>query len=248
MLACSRRLERVSAVIDAAAVLTERALARRDADGDAVVVGVAGSVAVGKSTLAAALGDAIASIGPSVHVLTTDAFLHSNAVLSDQGLLMRKGFPESYDLPALVAFVAAMRARSATVTVPVYSHDTYDIVKGGHDPIPASDVVVIEGVNALSALGPSLDLAVYVDAAERDIETWYLERFHRLCVAARDDERSFYRMFVDMPGEEIDAIARRTWRDVNLVNLREHIAPSRADADAVVRKGADHRVLGVDMH
>ena len=129
-------------------------------------------------------------------MLTTDAFLHSNAVLSEQGLLMRKGFPESYDLPALIAFVAAMRARSAAVTVPVYSHDTYDIVDGEPDPIPASDVVVIEGVNALSALGASLDLAVYVDADERDIETWFLERFHRLCEAARDDERSFYRMFV----------------------------------------------------
>jgi len=195
-------------MIDAAAVLAERALARRDADGDAVIVGVAGSVAVGKSTLAAELGDAVASTGSSVHVLTTDAFLHSNAVLSEQGLLMRKGFPESYNLPALVAFVAVMRARSATVTVPVYSHDTYDIVAGEHDPIPASDVVVIEGVNALSALGTSLDLAVYIEADERDIETWYLERFHRLCAAARDNERSFYRMFVAMPVDDVDTIAR----------------------------------------
>ena len=234
-------------MIDAAAVLAQRALERRDVDGDAVIVGVAGSVAVGKSTLAAALGDAVASTGPSVHVLTTDAFLHSNAVLSEQGLLMRKGFPESYDQPALVAFVAAMRARSETVTVPVYSHDTYDVVDGERDPIPASDVVVIEGVNALSALGASLDLAVYVDADERDIETWFLERFHRLCEAARDDERSFYRMFVGIPIEDVDAIARRTWREVNLVNLHEHIAPSRAYAEAVVRKGADHRVLGVDV-
>ena len=233
-------------MIYAARVLAEHALMHRNSDGDPVVVGVAGSVAVGKSTLAAALGDAVAAAGPSVHVLTTDAFLHSNAVLSEQGLLLRKGFPESYDLPALVDFVAAMRARSSAVTVPVYSHDTYDIVDGEADPIPVSDVVVIEGVNALSALGASLDLAVYVDAEERDIETWFLERFHRLCEAARDDERSFYRMFVGMPVEDVDAVARRTWRDVNLVNLHEHIAPSRSYADWVVRKGADHRVLSVD--
>ena len=236
-------------MIDAAAVLAQRALERGDVDGTAVIVGVAGSVAVGKSTLAAALGDAVAAVGRSVHVLTTDAFLRSNAMLSEQGLLMRKGFPESYDLPALVTFVAAMRARSGTVTVPVYSHDTYDIVEGEEDPIPASDVVVIKGVNALSALGaslaPSLDLGIYLDADERDIETWFLERFHRLCDAADDDERSFYRMFVGMPVEQIDAVARRTWRDVNLVNLHEHIAPSRAYAGWVVRKGADHRVLSV---
>lgn len=234
-------------MIQAASTLAEYTLERRDTHGDPVIVGVAGSVAVGKSTLAAALGDAVAAIGPSVHVLTTDAFLHPNSMLAEQGLLMRKGFPESYDLPALVAFVSAMRARSATVTVPVYSHDTYDVVVGERDPIPASDVVVIEGVNALSALGASLDLAIYVDAEEHDIERWFLERFYRMCEAARDDERSFYRMFVGMPIDDVDAIARRTWRDVNLVNLREHIAPSRSYADAVVRKGADHRVLGIDV-
>jgi type I pantothenate kinase len=234
-------------VTDAPERLLELARTRARADGAPVVVGIAGAVASGKSTLAEAVAREAADEGTATHVVGTDGFLLPNAALSDRGLLARKGFPESYDVDALQAFVDSVRAGADGVMVPRYSHEIYDVVPGETVSFSSDAVVVVEGVNTLTALEGRLDLAVYLHAEEVHLERWYLERFHELCEEAMTDERSFYRQFTAMSFEEIDALALMTWREVNLVNLREHIAPSRALADCVVVKGPDHEVVDVEV-
>jgi type I pantothenate kinase len=232
---------------EAAQRLAKLAKERKRADGAAVVVGVAGAVASGKSTLAAAVAHAATTDGAPTEVVSTDGFLLPNSVLSERGLLMHKGFPESYDVDALRAFVDEVHAGGGEVIVPQYSHEVYDVVAGEPLHVDADAVVVVEGVNALSALPDLLDFAVYLHAEEADLERWYVDRFQRLCDEARDDEKSFYRQFTTMSADEIDALARSTWRSINLVNLRENIAPSRALADCVVVKGPDHAVVAIEV-
>jgi type I pantothenate kinase len=234
-------------VTDAPARLLELARLRAPADGTPVVVGIAGAVASGKSTLADAVAREASDEGTAAHVVGTDGFLFSNAVLSQRGLLARKGFPESYDVSALEDFVDAVHAAASDVVVPHYSHEIYDVVPGEPTSFASDAVVVIEGLNALTALAGRLDLGVYLHAEEDDLERWYLDRFRELCEEAATDERSFYRQFASMSFDEIDALAMFTWREVNLVNLREHIAPSRALADVVVVKDSDHRVVEVEV-
>ena len=234
-------------MIDAAAALLGLAMRRREHHDAPVVVGIAGAVASGKSTLADTIGRVAADAGTCVHIVSTDGFLLPNAVLAGRGLLMRKGFPESYDVDALRDFVHAVHAGATEVLVPLYSHETYDVGVAEAVSFSADAVVVIEGVNTLGALHAQLDLAVYLHAAEPDLERWYVERFHQLCAEARTDERSFYRQFADLPADEIDALARHTWQQVNLVNLREHIAPTRRFADCVVNKGPDHAIVSVEV-
>jgi len=212
-----------------------------------VVVGIAGAVASGKSTLAEAVVRLATRVHTASHVVSTDGFLFSNAVLADRGLLARKGFPESYDVGALESFVDAVHSEADEVLVPRYSHEIYDVVPGGSLRVGSDALVVVEGVNTLSALAGRLDLAVYLHAEEADLERWYVARFHELCAEAETDERSFYRQFAAMSFDDIDALARHTWRDVNLVNLRDHIAPSRALADCVVVKGPDHSIVAVEV-
>jgi type I pantothenate kinase len=234
-------------MIDAPRLLADLARARRRADSTPVVVGVAGAVASGKTTLASALGRAASDEGTKADVVTTDGFLLPNAVLAARGLSARKGFPESYDVDALCSFVDALHDGAVEVVVPRYSHETYDVIEGEPLEVGSDAVVVVEGCNAISALGARLDLAVYLHAEEADLERWYVARFHELCDEARDDAASFYRRFVTMSFDAVDSLARQTWRDINLVNLREHIAPSRDLADCVVVKGPDHAVISVDM-
>ncbi|GMU78585.1 MAG: hypothetical protein AMXMBFR46_13800 [Acidimicrobiia bacterium] len=232
------------APVDAAGAVATRTVARRRA-GEVVVVAIAGPVAVGKSTLAAGVAEVIASPVTRVAVVGTDGFLFPNAVLERRGLALRKGFPESYDVDALVRFVESMRA-GAPRSIPVYSHDTYDVVPGDRRVVPAADVVVIEGVNALSALsaaGGLVDLSVYLDAPEDVVEAWYVERFLALCESARPS--SFYARFSGMDAAALDALAREVHRAVNVANLRAHIAPSRALAEVVIEKRADHSVATI---
>jgi type I pantothenate kinase len=232
-------------VTDAAAVVADLAVRRAPASGPGIV-GVAGSVAAGKSTLAAAVADAARANGTDVEVVGTDGFLLANAELAARDLLTRKGFPESYDVERLRSFVDALRD-GTEVAVPIYSHVAYDILPDDQRVVPATDLVIVEGVNALSALDGRLDLAIYLHAEDADLETWYVVRFHELRAAAHDDRRSFYSMFTGMSFDEVDAIARQVWRDVNLVNLRDNIAPSRALADCVITKGPDHTVSDIDV-
>lgn len=213
-----------------------------------LLVGITGGVAVGKSTTASRLADLLA-VGPeepSVVVVGTDGFLRSNEDLGAAGLLMRKGFPESYDLDRLVAAAADLRAGRPT-SVPAYSHVTYDLVLGEVDVVGPADVIVLEGLPVLQVPG-LVDLGIYLDAAEADLETWFLARFADLrASAAAAGEPSFFRRFVDLSDAEADAVARAVWAEVNLVNLRLHIAPTKGRADVVVDKGPDHAIRRLDL-
>lgn len=220
--------------------LLDEVLDRIDpAPGRSVVVSVAGPVAVGKSTLAAALAERLAAGGATVEVVATDGFLWPNAVLEARGLLDRKGRPETFDLDRLDALVAAARGGEPSLTVPVYSHQRYDVLD---EPILLArpDVLVVEGVVALQRRFG--DLAVYVDAAPTDVEAWFVARMHELVAAGTHDPESFYFGWADLGTAVVDDLARAVWTEVNLPNLREDIAPSAVRADVVVHKGPDHAI------
>jgi type I pantothenate kinase len=223
------------------------------------LVGVAGSVAVGKSTASRVLQALLARWPdhPRVEVVGTDGFLHPNAVLAGRGLMSRKGFPESYDVGRLVGFLADLKAGSAEVRAPVYSHEIYDVVPGEERVVAGADVVIVEGVNILQAetseegrrVLPSdfLDFSIYVHADEHDVVEWYVQRFLRLHATAFHDARSPFHRLAAAPPAEAEAVARRLWAEVNRPNLVEHILPSRDRADLVLTKGADHRVASVRL-
>jgi type I pantothenate kinase len=229
-------------VIDAPAELARRARLRAR-PGVTTLVAVTGPVAVGKSTLCEQLVAELDADGGAAAVVSTDVFLYPYAELEARGLMMRNGFPDSYDVPALHAFAAAARDGAPDLSAPIYSHETYDIVPDEREKIGRVDVLVIEGVNALSATAGLVDLAVYVHADEAVIEGWYRERFHRLCAEATPG--SFYAQFAGLDAAQIDAVAQHVWDAINLVNLRDYIEPSRVHADVIVEKLPDHRVGAV---
>jgi type I pantothenate kinase len=222
------------------------------------IIGLAGSVAVGKSTTARILL-ALLQRGPGrpvVELLPTDGFLYPNAVLEERGLIHRKGFPESYDRRALIAALSALRAGAAEVPTPVYSHVSYDIVPGQVHRLARPDVVIVEGLNVLQVNTNSLppehvvasdffDFSIFVDAAEDDIARWFTERLLALRSTVLVDPTSFFHRFAELPEREMVAIARRIWVEVNLVNLRENVAPTRGRAQLVLEKDRDHRVARV---
>ncbi|MFM8305476.1 MAG: type I pantothenate kinase [Actinomycetota bacterium] len=204
------------------------------------VVAVAGPVAVGKSTLAESVGEALRRRGATVEVVSTDGFLLPTAELDARGILDRKGFPESYDVDALRHFLAAVRdeLRRGDVSVPVYSHETYDIVPGERRAVPPVDILVLEGLNALYATVGLVDFGVYVDAPLPFVEQWYVERFVALCATATPT--SYYSVFAALDRDAQVAAARSVYEAINLPNLVDHVAPSRRFATVVVEKQADH--------
>lgn len=224
------------------------------------VIGVAGSVAVGKSTTARILQALLARWPdhPKVDLVTTDGFLYPNAVLEARGLMHRKGFPESYDVRRLVRFVADVKSGRQRVEAPVYSHLIYDIVPGETQAVSRPDIMIIEGLNVLQT-GPAgeraprvfvsdfFDFSIYIDADEALLQDWYVERFRRLRETAFRDPDSYFRAYAGMPDDEAETFARRIWREINGLNLRENIAPTRDRASLVLEKGADHRVQGVRL-
>jgi type I pantothenate kinase len=210
------------------------------------LVGVAGAVAVGKSTIAAALAEALTDKGRPTRVLTTDAFLYPNAVLAERNITHRKGFPESYDADELVRVLDAIEHKRWPVRIPVYSHDVYDILPNEAATLDECDAVVLDGVIALQEPAVDrLDVRVYVDADEAVVRGWFCSRFGDFVTEARTNEASFYRMFVSMGPEEVRAVAESVWDGINGVNLRDHILPSRARATYVVEKGPDHEIVRV---
>ena len=232
------------------------ALVGRPAGGGPFVVGIAGSVAVGKSTAARLLQALLSrwSSAPRVDLVTTDGFLHPNAELERRGLLARKGFPESYDQRRLLRFLADVKAGAPAVEAPVYSHVAYDIVPGEVQVVDRPEIVVVEGLNVLStAAGAELvvsdffDFTIYVDADESDIEAWYLERFLALRATVFQDPSSYFHRYAGLDHGEAQAAARRIWRQVNAVNLRQNILPTRQRADLILEKGPDHRVRRVRL-
>jgi type I pantothenate kinase len=200
------------------------------------VVVVTGSVAVGKSAIAQLLSESLSetSDGVRVEVVSSDGFLFPNRVLDARGLGMRKGFPESYDRDALLAFLGAVKAGERGIRVPVYSHEDYDVLDE-YQVVDVADVVIVEGLHLLE-LSDAIDLGIYVDAAEADIEQWFVDRF----LVLRSSGHSFYRQFSGFSDDEATAFARQVWAGINRVNLREYILPTREHADVVVEKNPDH--------
>jgi type I pantothenate kinase len=224
------------------------------------VIGIAGSVAVGKSTTSRLL-QALLSRWPDhprVELITTDGFLHPNAVLEERGLMDRKGFPESYDVPRLVRFVADVKSGASEVTAPVYSHLTYDIIPDQRTVVRRPDILIVEGLNVLQTgagrpgephvfVSDFFDFSIYVDADEADIRQWYLDRFRTLRRTAFRDRASYFRRYAELSAEAADAFALSVWDDINGRNLVENILPTRSRADLVLHKGSDHAVESVQL-
>ncbi|WP_312165065.1 hypothetical protein [Phenylobacterium sp.] len=210
------------------------------------ILGVTGSVAVGKSTFAQALADHFAAGGARVEIACTDGFLRSNAALEAMGLLSQKGVPATYDHDALRTALTAIRTGPADF--PAYSHVVYDIDPALTRRLAAPDVLLVEGLTLRHPdTGPAglLDAMIYLEADEADLERWYVARFMQLWEAAEHDPTSFYARFRQMSREETDALARMVWHEVNLKNLHDHIVHARGRADLVVAKAPDHAIASV---
>jgi len=220
------------------------------------VIGVAGSVAVGKSTFARILQTLLSRWPdhPKVDLVTTDGFLHPNKVLEERGIMNRKGFPESYDTRRLLEFMREVKSGTEEVTAPVYSHVVYDIIEGERAVVRQPDILILEGLNLLQVSTDStefvsdyFDYSIYVDAAEDHIEQWFLERFQALRRTVFTNPESFFRNYAAMSDDEAIAFARGVWANINGKNLAENILPTRERASLIFRKGADHRVADVHL-
>ncbi|MEU3626123.1 type I pantothenate kinase [Amycolatopsis coloradensis] len=218
------------------------------------IIGIAGSVAVGKSTTARILRTLLARWPdhPRVDLVTTDGFLHPRAELVRRGIMHRKGFPESYDRRALLRFVTEVKSGAERVSAPVYSHLAYDILPGEEQVVRQPDILILEGLNVLQP-GPRLtvsdlfDFSIYVDAPTTDIERWYVERFLKLRHTAFADPASHFHHFAGLPDDEARAEARHLWRTINEPNLMENIKPTRPRATLVLRKDSDHTINRVRL-
>ena len=219
------------------------------------VLGVAGSVAVGKSTTARLLKELLGRWhgAQQVDLVTTDGFLHPNRVLERRGIMGRKGFPESYDRRALLQFVTRVKSGEAEVRAPVYSHLSYDIVPGEQIVVRRPDILIVEGLNVLQpppsgshlAVSDLFDFSVYVDARTSAIRQWYVERFFTLKDTAFRDPQSYFHRFADMTDAQARAYASGIWDSINGPNLVKHILPTRSRADLVLRKADDHSIRSV---
>jgi len=219
------------------------------------VIGVAGSVAVGKSTVARLLKELLSRWEgtPRVELVTTDGFLYPNAELERRGIMTRKGFPESYDRMALLKFVADVKSGKPEVTAPVYSHLSYDIVEGEKVVIHSPDVLIVEGLNVLQAPGSGQDTAlsdffdfkIFVDADTENITHWFLNRFQKLRESAFTNPASYFHRYAEVSYEVALETAKLIWSTINLPNLRENILPTRSRATLVLKKGTNHRVESV---
>ncbi len=220
------------------------------------VIGIAGSVAVGKSTFARILQALLCRWPdhPQVDLVTTDGFLYPNAVLLDRGIMDRKGFPESYDTRALLRFLRAIKSGQAEVEAPVYDHVAYDILPDESVVVRRPDIVIVEGLNVLQVnregdefVSDYFDFSIYVDADEADIEEWYVQRFFTLRSSVFRDPSSYFRHFADLTDEQAEMTARQIWASINGRNLRENIEPTRERASLILRKESDHRVSRVSL-
>jgi type I pantothenate kinase len=225
------------------------------------IIGVAGSVAVGKSTTARVLQALLArwETTPRVELVTTDGFLLPNAVLTREGLMERKGFPESYDLPSLLRFLSDVKAGRNPVRAPVYSHLVYDVQPNTWIEIDRPDILIVEGLNVLQTGRPPkdgkaipyvsdfFDFSVYLDADEDILRTWYVDRFLTLRETAFKDPASYFHRYAKLSDEEAVATATAIWERINLINLHENIQPTRQRADLILTKGESHLIEQVAL-
>nr|WP_319391330.1 type I pantothenate kinase [uncultured Cohaesibacter sp.] len=223
------------------------------------IIGVAGSVSVGKSTTARLLQTLLSRwpASPKVDLVTTDGFLLPNAVLEAEGLMRRKGFPESYDRTALIEFLTNIKAGKRNVRAPVYSHFYYDVMSTEAQIVDQPDILILEGLNVLQTsilptdakdipfVSDFFDFSVYIDADEDMLHQWYLERFMRLRETAFRDPGSYFHRYSLIEEKEALQIANDLWTSINLVNLRENIFPTRPRADLVLRKEDGHAITTV---
>ncbi len=225
------------------------------------VIGIAGSVAVGKSTTARILTALLQRwpSSPRVDLVTTDGFLLPNAVLAERGLMRRKGFPESYDRARLVAFLADVKSGKRRVAAPLYSHLVYDVLDGEEQIVDQPNVLIVEGLNILQPGGVTrrgepqlfasdfIDFSIFVDADTDVLEDWYMTRFFRLRETAFRNPDSFFRRYSEMSREDAGRFGRDNWRSINLPNLVDNILPTRSRADLVLRKGPNHELETVAL-
>jgi type I pantothenate kinase len=225
------------------------------------IIGIAGSVAVGKSTTARVLKELLARwpSSPKVDLVTTDGFLLPNEILRRESLMERKGFPESYDVGALLRFLSGIKSGQRAVQAPLYSHLTYDVLPGHFVTIDRPDILIFEGINVLQPgklpkdgkivpfLSDFFDFSIYIDADEERIREWYIARFMRLRETAFRNPESFFHRYSQLSENAARAIAEGLWTNINLRNLRDNILPTRARADLILRKGADHLVEEVAL-
>ncbi|CAI1209657.1 MULTISPECIES: type I pantothenate kinase [Serratia] len=225
------------------------------------VIGIAGSVAVGKSTTARLL-QALLSSWPehrSVELITTDGFLHPNKVLNERGLMKKKGFPQSYDMHSLVKFVSEVKSGAKRVTAPVYSHLIYDVVPDGNKVIEQPDILILEGLNVLQSgmdyphdphrvfVSDFVDFSIYVDAPEELLQTWYINRFLKFRQGAFSNPDSYFHNYSKLPEPEAINIATQLWTEINGLNLQENILPTRERASLIMTKSANHAVENVRL-
>lgn len=224
------------------------------------VIGVAGSVAVGKSTTARLLKELMARwpSSPNVSLVTTDGFLYPNSELRDRGLLDRKGFPESYDREALHRFLIDVKSGTRRVSVPVYSHLLYDIVPGESTTVEQPDILIVEGINVLqqpplrpsesfTAVSDYFDVSLYVDAKAHDIRRWYIDRFLTLRETAFSHPDSYFHSYADLTDDEAILKAGDIWDGINAPNLEHNIEPTKGRATIILTKGPDHSVEAVSL-
>ncbi|MDR0297372.1 MAG: type I pantothenate kinase [Streptococcaceae bacterium] len=215
-----------------------------------LIIGISGSVAVGKSTTARLLQLLLtrAFKNTTVELVTTDGFLFSNSELATRGLSERKGFPESYDMERLMQFLYQMKS-GENGKIPIYSHETYDILPGEFQTLESPDILIFEGINVLQNpqndllyINDFYDFTIYIDADKSLIKKWYLERFDSLLKLAEREPDNFYHQFTKLPYNEVMAIAEETWQTVNLPNLSDYIAPTRNRAEVIIHKTENHRI------
>ena len=225
------------------------------------VIGIAGSVAVGKSTTARILMELLSRwpSSPKVDLVTTDGFLYPNAVLQRENMMDRKGFPESYDIGALLRFLSEIKAGKPNVQAPTYSHLTYDVLPTTFRTVDRPDILILEGINVLQSrnlpadgkivpmVSDFFDFSIYIDAEETLIHTWYVERFMRLRDTAFRNPDSYFHRYATISEDEALAIAEGLWRNINLKNLHQNILPTRPRADLILQKGRNHLIETVAL-
>lgn len=222
------------------------------------IIGIAGSVAAGKSTTARVLRKVLSLLPqkPIVELVTTDGFLYPNKILIEKNILNRKGFPESYDTKKLLNFLSAMKSGNPKFNVPVYSHLEYDILHNEDHKIDNPDILIVEGINVLQVnsqkgqnnkvfVSDFFDYSIYVDALEKDIITWYIERFESLRATAFQDPTSYFHKYADMTIAESTDMATQIWNEINKPNLHDNILPTKYRADLILKKGSNHFVKNI---